>query len=129
MRFKKLALFAALSLITGAAIAADKADRAFQAVELMDIHKDVIIIDVRTKDEFKEEHFEGAKNISLSDLPWNLDKFEKDAKIILYCRSGVRSSHALNLMVDAGFLNVLNAGGLNDLKKAKAKYERLNQKS
>ncbi len=121
MRFKKLALFIGLSVLTGAAMAADRSERADKAIELIKLHKDIIIIDVRTPEEFKQGHLENAKNIPVDELPWKLDTFDKEDKVIVYCRSGRRSGMALKMMEEHGMLNVLNAGGFRELEKAQKK--------
>jgi phage shock protein E len=40
----------------------------------------------------------------------------KDRTIVVYCRSGVRAGTAKSALTEAGFTNVLNAGGLADLQ-------------
>lgn len=84
-----------------------------EAKEIMDT-EEVKIIDVRTPEEYEEEHIEGAilipdyelKNLSDSKLP------DKDEKILVYCRSGSRSKAATNVLIDMGYTNVKDFGGI-----------------
>ncbi len=73
------------------------------------------IIDVRTPDEFRDGAYPGAKNIPLSDLGRRLDEIPKDKPVVLYCASGARSASAARAMKQAGYPDVINAGGLYDM--------------
>jgi rhodanese-related sulfurtransferase len=74
------------------------------------------IIDVRTPDEFADGAYAGAKNIPLAVLPARMNELEpKDSAIVLYCASGARSAQAARLLKAAGFSDVTNAGGLDDM--------------
>ena len=78
--------------------------------------KEVVIVDVRTKSEYNEGHIKGAiliPNETIgkempSDLP------DKNAIVLLYCRSGRRSREAANKLVEIGYRNVYDFGGIND---------------
>ncbi|MGO8693596.1 MAG: rhodanese-like domain-containing protein [Rectinemataceae bacterium] len=75
-----------------------------------------LIVDVRTPDEFADGAYPKAINVPLSVLPAKLDKLgPKDGAIVLYCLSGARSAQAARLLQKAGFTNVINAGGLDDM--------------
>ena len=66
-------------------------------------------VDVRRPDEFAAGHPAGAINIPIGDA-FVADigaRFAKDAKIILGCRTGVRSLRGQGMLVAAGFTNVL----------------------
>jgi len=76
----------------------------------------VKIIDVRSKDEYDLGHIEGAtwfdiERIAAGEMP----ALPKDEQIILYCRSGARSSVAMHLMQEYGFTNVGSGGGLGQM--------------
>lgn len=76
-----------------------------------------IVIDVRTPDEWLSGHLENAENIEWQDI-LNIKEFvKKDEEIYLYCRSGNRSGKATRILTDAGFVNVFNAGSLNQASK------------
>ena len=74
------------------------------------------IVDVRTPAEFKDGSYAGAINIPLTTLPLRLGELEpKDTPIVLYCASGARSGQAMRFLKQAGFSDVINAGGLDDM--------------
>jgi len=76
-----------------------------------------IVVDVRTPDEFRDGAYPGAKNIPLSDLGRRLAEIPKDNPVVLYCASGARSSSAARAMKQAGYSDVINAGGLSDMPR------------
>ncbi len=74
--------------------------------------EDFQLIDVREDYEYEESNLKGEL-IPLADIPDNMDKLSKDKPIILYCKSGNRSSLALQYLQDEGFKNVcMLTGGL-----------------
>ncbi len=77
---------------------------------------DVIIVDVRTPDEFATGYLKGAVNINYnsSDFAAQLEKLDKSKTYLVYCKSGVRSGNAGKLMAEHGFNTVYTLqGGLN----------------
>ncbi len=73
-----------------------------------------VVIDVREKDEFATGHVKGALNIpplKLMKGAKQLVGVPKDANIIVYCRTGSRSSVAAHILHDLGYTNVTN--GIN----------------
>lgn len=69
------------------------------------------VVDVRSRGEFAGGHAKGAVNIPLDQLNSNLGRFKsKDQVIITCCASGMRSSSARQILKQAGFVNVHNAG-------------------
>ena len=85
------------------------------------ISKGTVIIDVRSSQEFAEGHFPGAINIPHHDILTGVKKIKlaKSEALILYCRSGNRSRKAQEMLINAGFTNTQNAGGLNTLLAAR----------
>lgn len=81
-----------------------------QLKEILDKKEDIVLIDVRTKDEFLEGSIESAINLPLQDIPYNIDELDeyRDSKIVIYCRSGHRSITACNLLSVEGFDNLYN---------------------
>ncbi len=74
------------------------------------------IVDVRTPEEFDEEHFPGAINISVEEVAQRISEIgEKDHPVIVYCATGARSAYAARLLKAAGYRDVVNAGGLYDM--------------
>jgi len=77
----------------------------------LDAKEDFILIDVRESYEYEEFNI-GAKLIPLGDLPAAMEEMEdKDAEIVLHCRSGARSGRAQAFMMSSGFSNVANLEG------------------
>ncbi|MEP7237051.1 MAG: rhodanese-like domain-containing protein [Ferruginibacter sp.] len=74
------------------------------------IEEGAFLVDVRTGGEFKSGHVKGSVNIPLDSIPNQLDKFKNKKNIIVFCRSGVRSGQAKNILRQNGFTNVINGG-------------------
>ncbi len=75
----------------------------------------VTIVDVRTPSEYAEGHLDGAVNIDVQDAAGftaALEDLDPAAPYVVYCRSGNRSAAATAQMVDVGFTDVTDAGGL-----------------
>ena len=87
-----------------------------QAKEIMDSQEDYIILDVRTQEEFDETHIPGAILIPYDEI---LEKAEgvltdKEQLILVYCRSGRRSKLAAEDLVELGYTNIKEFGGIID---------------
>jgi NADPH-dependent 2,4-dienoyl-CoA reductase/sulfur reductase-like enzyme/rhodanese-related sulfurtransferase len=79
-----------------------------------------LIVDVRTVQEFKGGAFPGAVNIPLDELPNRINEFGSLTRdITVYCASGARSSYAQRVLVQAGFTNVKNGGGIMQMMMSK----------
>ena len=78
------------------------------------IADEFIVIDVRTPEEFKEGHIEESSNVEWQTISSIIDEVKKDQKIYLYCRSGRRSQNATNTLIDLGYEDVINLGGIKD---------------
>ena len=75
------------------------------------------IIDVRTQAEWDSGHLEGAIHIEWQNILQIPSKISKDEEIYLYCRSGNRSGKATKILTDAGYINALNAGSIEQASK------------
>jgi phage shock protein E len=74
------------------------------------------VIDVRTTEEFSEEHYPNAINIPVDQIRNRLVELGgKNDSIVLYCASGSRSAFAAKMLKSAGYTEVINAGGLCDM--------------
>jgi rhodanese-related sulfurtransferase len=90
-----------------------------QAMELNETIELLVILDVRTVSEFNSVHIEGAINIPLDELQERLDELGKDDEILVYCRSGIRSSRAMKTLSNNGFSKVYNMlGGIDAWRQA-----------
>jgi adenylyltransferase/sulfurtransferase len=69
------------------------------------------IIDVREPHEWNICHLEGAELIPMAGLPGQLDRLDSAEEIVVMCRSGVRSAHAVRLLQEAGFRKAYNLKG------------------
>ena len=70
------------------------------------------LLDVRTADEFRDGHIPSAVNISLQELEQKLTRIPKNKPVIIYCRSGNRSAHAARALLQAGYSEVYDLGGI-----------------
>lgn len=74
-----------------------------------------IIIDVREPFEFVSDHVAGAINIPpaqlMRGLPKELQSIPKETELVVYCRTGSRSSTAIHILRSHGFTNLIN--GIN----------------
>ncbi|MCE8423810.1 MAG: rhodanese-like domain-containing protein [Candidatus Methanoperedens sp.] len=84
-----------------------------QAKDMID-RGEVFILDVRRQDEFDAGHINGATLLALQDIPTQeelknkLKELPADRKILVYCRSGVRSAEASGILIKNGFTQVYN---------------------
>lgn len=75
------------------------------------------LYDVRTASEYASGHFAGATNWSLQDMQaGKLPEVAKDTKLYVYCRSGKRSKQAVAILTTAGYTNVTDLHGVNDVE-------------
>ncbi|HEY5124841.1 MAG TPA: rhodanese-like domain-containing protein [Ignavibacteria bacterium] len=72
-----------------------------------------IILDVRTENEFKDSRIKGSINIDYhnSNFLNKVSELDRYKTILIYCRSGNRSHHAMQKMKKMGFQNPLNLTG------------------
>lgn len=91
--------------------------------ELRDMDKSaVMLIDVRTRDEFSLGSIEGAVNFPLDALRESLDRIPRDKPIVLFCGVGLRGYLASNILRQRGFSDVRNLiGGLKTYRTATEK--------
>lgn len=80
------------------------------------ISKGAVLVDVRTPDEFAEQHLDGARNLPLNELGRQLAALPKDQTIIVYCAVGSRSASAATMLARAGF-DVRNLGAMENWKR------------
>ena len=89
------------------------------------LKKEIIVLDVRTGEEYKSGHIEGAVNYDVLDSTiflTQIEKLDKDKTYLVYCRSGKRSADAASIMDQKGFSNVFNMkGGILAWQKKKYK--------
>jgi len=88
-----------------------------QVVARVEDDKDVVLLDVRTPEEYAEIHLEGARLLPVQELSAGtlaeigLGEDAKDKEIIIYCRSGARSKTAYDIMKSLGYTNIKSVAG------------------
>ena len=89
-----------------------------KATALMDSERGYIIIDARTQEEYDQGHIPGAILIPEYEIADRAEKElpDKDQLILVYCRSGRRSKIAAEELVNLGYTNVKEFGGIIDWK-------------
>ena len=87
-----------------------------EAKNRMDSDDTIIILDVRTQEEYEESHIPGA--ILIPNESIGTEKQEQlpdmDQEILVYCRSGNRSAQAAKKLVEAGYTQIYDFGGIMD---------------
>lgn len=76
----------------------------------------ILILDVRTPDEYRETHVKSSLNIDFNqaDFQARILQLDKNACYKVYCRSGNRSGRAMELMKALGFKDVENLGSVSE---------------
>ena len=87
-----------------------------EAKEIMDSEEGYIILDVRTQEEYDQGHIPGAIVISHEEIAEKSEDVltDKDQLILVYCRSGRRSKIAAEALVELGYTNIKEFGGIID---------------
>ena len=89
---------------------------AVEAKQIMDSEEGYIILDVRTQEEYDQGHIPGAIVISHEEIAEKAEEVltDKDQLILVYCRSGRRSKIAAEALVELGYTNIREFGGIID---------------
>ena len=87
-----------------------------EAKRIIDEEESYIILDVRSEQEYSELRIDGAVLIPHTDIDSRApdDLPDKNAVILVYCRSGIRSAAASKALVEMGYINVYDIGGIID---------------
>jgi len=72
--------------------------------------EDFKLIDVREENEFEADNIDGHL-IPLGEIPNRIDEIPKDKKVVVHCRSGVRSANAIHFLEQNGYDNLYNLEG------------------
>ena len=120
--FSILSLLFIIPLITGCSTDHEYVEKTYntiepeEAKEMMTDDENVIILDVREKDEYDEGHIEGALLLSNNDITFKAEEVlpDKSATILVYCRSGNRSAQASQKLAELDYTNVYDFGGVLD---------------
>ncbi len=89
-----------------------------QAKEMID-KGEVFILDVRTQEEYDAGHIRNSTLIPVQDLSKRLNEVPQNRDILVYCRTGSRSTAASEILVNNGFTQIYNMnGGITEWTKA-----------
>ena len=76
--------------------------------------RNVLLLDVRTPSEYKSIRIPNSISVPLNNIKHDIVNVakNKDTEIIVYCQSGARASSACNELVNMGYTNISNLGGI-----------------
>ena len=85
-----------------------------EATSHMENDKSVLLIDVRTSEEYQNDRIPNSISVPLNNLKSLIEKVapNKDTELILYCQGGVRAATACNELAKMGYTNINNLGGI-----------------
>ena len=120
--FLALSLVVIITTLSGCSVNDTKADTSYrkisskEAKEMMDEDSDIIILDVRTQEEYDSGHIEDALLIPNDQISEKAESVltNKDVTILVYCRSWRRSLSASKELADLGYTNIYDFGGIID---------------
>ena len=114
---KKLLVLAALGLLIFLGISTDQAHQQKLAASREKLEAGALLLDVRTPQEYRAGHIEGAINLPVQQLSLRIDELRdwRDQDIIIYCQSGARSREATALLRRAGFSKLQDVGAMSNL--------------
>lgn len=87
-----------------------------EAKEIMDSEEGYIILDVRTQEEYDQGHIPGAIVIPQDKIAEKAEQVltDKNQLILVYCRSGRSSKLAAEALIELGYTNIKEFGGIID---------------
>jgi rhodanese-related sulfurtransferase len=84
-----------------------------KAAELLESNKDIVVLDVRTPEEFSSERIAGAINVDFraADFAEKLAALDKNQTYMVHCAAGGRSAKSRDIMQKAGFTSIYHMEG------------------
>lgn len=82
-----------------------------QLKSMIDSNKNMVIVDVREKDEYDQGHIQGALFLPLSEIQQRFKELPTDKTLVLVCASGARSSSAATFLVQNNYKDLYNLQG------------------
>jgi hydroxyacylglutathione hydrolase len=79
--------------------------------EMMDKDEDLMVVDVRSLDEYNGGHIEGCKHIYAGLVEEHMDEIPRDRPVALICKSGTRSGFAASMLLRMGYKDIYNVLG------------------
>lgn len=117
MRKRSFALLLVLVLLLTACAQTASYEQITQeeAKQIMDTTNGYILLDTRTREEYDQGHIPGALLIPHTEIAERAEEElpDKDQVILVYCRSGNRSKQASEVLVELGYTNIKEFGGIN----------------
>lgn len=85
----------------------------YGAAEVMTGRKGVLLLDIRTPQEFRAGHIRGASNIDFykRDFSTRIAELDRDQPVLIYCRTGSRTTQTLAMFRQLGFKEVIHLDG------------------
>ncbi|WP_188118539.1 rhodanese-like domain-containing protein [Thermoclostridium caenicola] len=85
-------------------------------IEMVRSNQDIIMVDVRTPEEYREKRIPGSILLPDYEIRGRAAEVipDRNARIVVYCRSGRRSAEAAKVLKDMGYQNVYDLGGIID---------------
>jgi rhodanese-related sulfurtransferase len=85
----------------------------FELIQKNKGNSNFVILDIRTPEEFKDGHIEGAVNVDFRspNFGTEIDRFDKNKTYLVYCRTGNRTYSAVTLMGPLGFRSMVRLAG------------------
>jgi rhodanese-related sulfurtransferase len=86
-----------------------KPAEAFALIQKNNGNPQFVVLDVRTPEEFKEGHIEGAVNVNFNSKAFReeIGRLDRQKTYLVYCRTGRRSKEAVRIMQDLGFTHLV----------------------
>lgn len=116
---EKLIALANAVYIAGGAPMTYKMVSMSEGIEIAKNNPDAIIVDVRHDDEYKAGHIPGAVLLTMETITEETAAKvlpDKNQMILIYCRSGRRSKIAAQTLLELGYTNLIEFGGILDYK-------------
>jgi len=108
-------LLTAITLLVGCSSDKSSEVKVVSTEEMQSIleMEDVQLVDVRTYEEYEAGYIKGAQNIDFNSPTFDEDilKLDKNKPVVLYCKSGGRSTKCAKKMLEAGFVKVYDLNG------------------
>ncbi|MEE9509084.1 MAG: rhodanese-like domain-containing protein [Candidatus Bathyarchaeia archaeon] len=79
-----------------------------EAKSLVESNVSLIIVDVRTREEYDSGHIEGAILLPVSELEGRINELSKEEELLIYCRTGNRSSNSVNILKANGYTKIFH---------------------
>ena len=86
-----------------------------EAIVELENDDSIVLLDVRTLEEYQEKRIPRSILMPIDDLETRvINEIDKETRIFVYCGTGVRSEEAVKILVNLGYANVYNLGGIDD---------------